>query len=239
MTRSDHPSGSDRIAEAASIVDPERRARLIVNVQGDRPTQNPDEIRAAIALMGDPIVDIGTIAAPITKEAEKTDPNVVKAIGTPTRPGRMRALYFTRATAPTGEGPLYFHMGLYVYRREILERFVNMMPSPLELRERLEQLRALEAGMRVDVAIVDSEPLDVNTRRTWKRRANSSDGVDFPARSLQQDAGSAGKPRRPQYVTAMKPKIAFQGEPAPTRTLPAMSGIRTTTYYPARPSRMR
>jgi 3-deoxy-manno-octulosonate cytidylyltransferase (CMP-KDO synthetase) len=163
LTRSDHPSGTDRIAEAAAIVDPERRASLIINVQGDRPTQNPAEIRAALALMDDPAVDIGTIAAVITKEAEKTDPNVVKAIGTPAGPDRLRALYFTRATAPSGEGPLHFHMGLYVYRRAALERFVALPPSPLEQRERLEQLRALEAGMRIDIAVVSSDPLDVNT----------------------------------------------------------------------------
>lgn len=163
LTRADHQSGSDRIAEAADIVDPERCADLIVNIQGDRPTQAAHEIRAAVALLDDRAVDIGTIAAVITREAEKTDPNVVKAIGTPVAANRLRALYFTRATAPTGEGPLYFHMGLYVYRRAALERFVSLPPSPLERRERLEQLRALEAGMRIDVAIVASDPLDVNT----------------------------------------------------------------------------
>ncbi|BAT58172.1 3-deoxy-manno-octulosonate cytidylyltransferase [Variibacter gotjawalensis] len=163
LTRSDHASGSDRIAEAADIVDPERKAELIVNIQGDRPTQAPHEIRAALDLMDDPAVDIGTIAAVITKEAEKTDPNVVKAIGTPIGPNRLRSLYFTRATAPSGDGPLYFHMGLYVYRRAALAKFVALPPSPLEQRERLEQLRALEAGMRIDIAVVQSDPLDVNT----------------------------------------------------------------------------
>ncbi len=163
LTRSDHASGSDRIAEAADIVDPERKAELIVNIQGDRPTQAPHEIRAALDLMNDPAVDIGTIAAVITKEAEKTDPNVVKAIGTPIGPNRLRSLYFTRSTAPSGDGPLYFHMGLYVYRRAALAKFVALPPSPLEQRERLEQLRALEAGMRIDIAVVQSDPLDVNT----------------------------------------------------------------------------
>lgn len=163
LTRRDHPSGSDRIHEALGIVDPERRAELIVNVQGDRPTLNPGDIRAALALLADPAVDIATVAAEIRREADRDDPNVVKAVGTEVSPGRLRALYFTRAAAPSGAGPLYFHMGLYAYRRAALERFVTLPPSPLERREQLEQLRALEAGMRVDIAIVDSDPLDVNT----------------------------------------------------------------------------
>jgi 3-deoxy-manno-octulosonate cytidylyltransferase (CMP-KDO synthetase) len=163
LTRSDHASGSDRIFEALGIVDPEGKAKIVVNVQGDRPTLDPAEIRAMLALMADPAVDIATVAAVIRREADRTDPNVVTAVGTEVAPGRLRALYFTRATAPTGEGPLYFHMGLYAYRRAALERFVKLPPSSLEQRERLEQLRALEAGMRIDVAIVDTDPLDVNT----------------------------------------------------------------------------
>jgi 3-deoxy-manno-octulosonate cytidylyltransferase (CMP-KDO synthetase) len=163
LTRSDHPSGSDRIHEALGIVDPEGHAQIIVNVQGDRPTLNPADIRAATALLADPAVDIGTVAAVIRRESERADPNVVKAIGSEVVPGRLRALYFTRATAPAGEGPLYFHMGLYAFRRAALTRFVSLPPSPLEQRERLEQLRALEAGMRIDIAVVDSDPLDVNT----------------------------------------------------------------------------
>ncbi|MGE0752561.1 MAG: 3-deoxy-manno-octulosonate cytidylyltransferase [Variibacter sp.] len=163
LTRSDHPSGSDRIHEAAGLIDPDGRAGIVVNVQGDRPTLNPADIRAALAALDDPAVDIATVAAEIRNEAERTDPNVVKAIGTPVGENRLRALYFTRATAPSGEGPLYYHMGLYVYRRAALDRFVALPPSPLEQREKLEQLRALEAGMRIDIAIVDSDPLDVNT----------------------------------------------------------------------------
>jgi 3-deoxy-manno-octulosonate cytidylyltransferase (CMP-KDO synthetase) len=163
LTRSDHPSGSDRVHEALEIVDPERRAGRIVNVQGDRPTQDPQDIRAALALLDDPAVDIATLAAEIRDPRDRDDPNVVKAVGTPVAPGRLRALYFTRATAPTGEGPLYFHAGLYVYRRAALDRFVTLPPSSLEQRERLEQLRALEAGMRIDIAIVSSDLLDVNT----------------------------------------------------------------------------
>ncbi|HEX2215149.1 MAG TPA: 3-deoxy-manno-octulosonate cytidylyltransferase [Xanthobacteraceae bacterium] len=163
LTRADHVSGSDRIHEAMGVVDAEGRAQVIVNVQGDRPTLDPADIRAALTLMADPAVDIGTVATVIRNESERTDPNVVKAIGAEVAPNRLRALYFTRATAPAGEGPLYFHMGLYAYRRAALERFVALPPSPLEQRERLEQLRALEAGMRIDIAIVDSDPLDVNT----------------------------------------------------------------------------
>ena len=163
LTRGDHPSGSDRVCEALGIVDPERKIEVVVNLQGDRPTQEPADIRAAVALLADPAVDIGTVAAVIRRAAERDDPNVVKAIGTPVGKDRLRALYFTRATAPSGEGPLYFHMGLYAWRRAALERFVALPRSVLEQRESLEQLRALEAGMRIDIAIVDSDPLDVNT----------------------------------------------------------------------------
>ncbi|HSI42532.1 MAG TPA: 3-deoxy-manno-octulosonate cytidylyltransferase [Xanthobacteraceae bacterium] len=163
MTRGDHPSGSDRIFEALCRIDPEKRVRLVVNVQGDLPTIDPMVIRAATALLDDPNVDIGTLAAEITDPAERINPNVVKAVGTPIGPGHMRALYFTRATAPSGDGPLYHHIGLYAYRRAALERFVALPPSPLETRERLEQLRALEAGMRIDIAVVGTVPLGVDT----------------------------------------------------------------------------
>ena len=163
MTRADHPSGSDRIFEALGIVDPDRRARIVINVQGDLPTLEPSLLKAALTPLADPAVDIATLAAEITKSGERTNPNVVKVVGSPVSPFRLRALYFTRATAPTGEGPLYHHIGLYAYRRAALERFVKLPPSPLERREKLEQLRALEAGMRIDVAIVDTAPLGVDT----------------------------------------------------------------------------
>jgi 3-deoxy-manno-octulosonate cytidylyltransferase (CMP-KDO synthetase) len=162
MTRSDHASGSDRIFEALEIIDPESKARIVVNVQGDLPTLAPGDIKAAVALLDDPAVDIGTLAAVITRPEERTNPNIVKAVGTPLGEHRLRSLYFTRATAPSGDGPLYHHIGLYAYRRNALERFVALPPSPLEKREKLEQLRALEAGMRIDVAIVDSVPLGVD-----------------------------------------------------------------------------
>ena len=163
MTRADHPSGSDRIFEALGLIDPNGRVRIVVNVQGDLPTLAPADLAAALAPLQDPSVDIATLAAEIKKPQEKTNPNVVKVLGTPVSPGRMRALYFTRATAPSGDGPLYHHIGLYAYRRAALERFVKLPPSPLEQRERLEQLRALEAGMRIDVTIVDTVPLGVDT----------------------------------------------------------------------------
>ena len=165
MTRADHVSGSDRIFEALETADLQRRARIVVNVQGDLPTLAPSDIAAAIGPLADPAVDIGTLAGEIrrAREQEHSDPNVVKVVGTPVGPGRLRALYFTRASAPWGDGPLYHHIGVYAYRREALARFVALPPSPLEQRERLEQLRALEAGMRIDVTIVDAVPLGVDT----------------------------------------------------------------------------
>jgi 3-deoxy-manno-octulosonate cytidylyltransferase (CMP-KDO synthetase) len=161
MTRADHPSGSDRIHEALMDLDPERRIRTVVNVQGDLPTIDPADIKAALGPLADPAVDIATLAAAIKDEAELTNPNVVKAIGAQVAPGRLHAKTFTRANA-TGPGPHYHHIGLYAYRRAALEKFVGLPPSDNETRERLEQLRALDAGMRIDVAIVSSVPLGVD-----------------------------------------------------------------------------
>src|SRR5215510_750124 len=169
MTRADHVSGSDRIFEALAGADPEGRCGIVLNVQGDLPTIEAADIRAAVAPLADPAVDIATLAAEIVRAEERTNPNVVKVVGTPISPKRLRALYFTRATAPTGDGPLYHHIGLYAYRRAALERFVALPPSPLELREKLEQLRALEAGMRIDVSIVGSVPLGVDTPEDLER----------------------------------------------------------------------
>jgi 3-deoxy-manno-octulosonate cytidylyltransferase (CMP-KDO synthetase) len=163
MTRDDHASGSDRIAEAMEIVDPEGRHDVVVNVQGDFPTIDPRAIAASILPLADPAVDIATLVYPIEREDEKTNPNVVKMVGTEIAPGRFRTLYFTRATAPTGEGPLYHHIGVYAYRRAALKRFVGLPPSPLEVRERLEQLRALEAGLRIDATVVDDVPFGADT----------------------------------------------------------------------------
>jgi 3-deoxy-manno-octulosonate cytidylyltransferase (CMP-KDO synthetase) len=163
MTRPDHACGSDRIYEALGKVDSSRRVEIVVNLQGDLPTIAPAAIRAALSPLADAVVDIATLAAEIKAAEERVNPNVVKVVGTPVAPLRLRALYFTRATAPAGEGPLYHHIGLYAFRRAALERFVKLPPSPLERREKLEQLRALEAGMRIDVAIVDTVPLGVDT----------------------------------------------------------------------------
>jgi 3-deoxy-manno-octulosonate cytidylyltransferase (CMP-KDO synthetase) len=165
MTRRDHVSGSDRIFEALGKIDPRKKIKIVVNVQGDLPTVEPGSIRAALAPLRDSKVDIATIAAVIDNADDRTNPNIVKVVGSPVAKAknRLRALYFTRATAPAGDGPLYHHIGLYAYRRAALETFVRLKPSPLERREKLEQLRAIEAGMRIDVVIVDAVPLGVDT----------------------------------------------------------------------------
>jgi 3-deoxy-manno-octulosonate cytidylyltransferase (CMP-KDO synthetase) len=153
MTRADHAS-----------------ADVVVNLQGDLPTLEPHLVAACIAPLADPATDIATLAAEIVEEEERNNPNVVKVVGSPLpQAGRLRALYFTRATAPYGDGPLYHHIGIYAYRRAALERFVSLQPSPLEKREKLEQLRAIEAGMRIDVAIVDTVPLGVDTPADLER----------------------------------------------------------------------
>lgn len=176
MTRADHQSGSDRIHEALMALDPERKVEVVVNVQGDLPTIDPETIRAAFRPLDESAVDIATLGVEIARDEEKTNPNVVKIVGSPLgptgsplSPTRLKALYFTRATAPWGEGPLYHHIGLYAYRRSALERFVALRPSVLEQRERLEQLRALEAGMRIDAEIVNSVPLGVDTPEDLER----------------------------------------------------------------------
>lgn len=170
MTRADHTSGSDRVYEAVNWIDPEIDHEVILNLQGDLPTLEPHLIRACLEPLAEKGPDIATIAAEITVAEERTNPNVVKVVGSPvsgTR--RLRAMYFTRATAPYGEGPLYHHIGIYAYRRSALERFVSLKPSTLELREKLEQLRALEDGMRIDVSLVDTIPLGVDTQHDLAR----------------------------------------------------------------------
>ncbi len=194
MTRADHVSGSDRIFEALCHVDPEEEIDFVVNLQGDLPTLDKDLVHACLEPLladghsaGDTNRRLGagmaarqgpqiaTLAVEITKESERSNPNVVKVVGARLRASadaqgkRMRALYFTRATAPYGDGPLYHHIGIYAYRRNALERFVSLRPSELELRERLEQLRALEDGMRIDVSIVDTLPLGVDTQEDLER----------------------------------------------------------------------
>lgn len=163
MTRPDHQSGSDRIYEALTLLDPDNRFDVIVNVQGDLPTIAPHEIAAALEPLENSETDIATLGAEISVEEEKVNPNVVKIVGSPIGKTRLRALYFTRATAPYGKGPLYHHIGLYAYKRKALQRFVSLQPSYLEKRESLEQLRALEAGMRIDAEIIETVPLGVDT----------------------------------------------------------------------------
>lgn len=169
MTRQDHQSGSDRIYEALQKADPYGNAEFVINVQGDLPTIEPETIRASMRPMENASTDIATLTVEIADEEEKTNPSIVKVIGSPICENRLRALYFTRATAPFGQGPLYHHIGLYTYRRAALEKFVTLKPSVLELRESLEQLRALEAGMRIDAEIVNSVPLGVDTPAQLER----------------------------------------------------------------------
>ncbi len=172
LTSPDHASGSDRLHEAVTKLDPDGRFGIILNLQGDVPLIEPEAARAAFDPLADASVDIGTIMTEIRTEEGRIDPSFVKAVVTPVEGRRYRALYFTRATAPSGDGPLYQHIGVYAYRRSALARFVSMPPSGLEMREKLEQLRALEAGMRIDVSLIDSAPLDVNTPDDLARLRN-------------------------------------------------------------------
>ncbi len=163
LTRADHSSGSDRVYEAVTKIDPDADADFIINLQGDLPTLEPRLVTECLAPLEDKGPDIATLAAEIRSDEERDNPSVVKVVGTPVAENRMRALYFTRAAAPHGEGPLYHHIGIYAYRRFALERFIDLRPSVLEKREKLEQLRALEGNMRIDVAVVDTVPLGVDT----------------------------------------------------------------------------
>ncbi|MGI9451816.1 MAG: 3-deoxy-manno-octulosonate cytidylyltransferase [Geminicoccaceae bacterium] len=165
LTDPDLPSGSDRIRAALDLIDAERRYDRVVNLQGDLPTIDPGLIRAVLRPLDTLGTDIGTLATPISDPAERDDPHVVKAIiaFSPDHENLGRALYFTRATAPSGPGPVYHHIGIYAYQRSALERFSSLAPSPLERRERLEQLRALENDMTIGVARVDTVPLGVDT----------------------------------------------------------------------------
>jgi 3-deoxy-manno-octulosonate cytidylyltransferase (CMP-KDO synthetase) len=162
MTRTSHASGSDRAYEALCAIDPVEEFDAVINLQGDLPALEPRLIAACAAALGEG-ADIGTLAAVISDPSEVRDPNVVKAVGSPMPGGMLNALYFTRAPAPYGAGPHYHHIGIYAFRRSALARFVALPPSPLEIRERLEQLRALEAGMRIHISVVDTVPLGVDT----------------------------------------------------------------------------
>jgi 3-deoxy-manno-octulosonate cytidylyltransferase (CMP-KDO synthetase) len=170
LTDPDLPSGSDRIWAALQAIDPEGKHDVVVNLQGDLPALDPGQLKTVAQALRRSGADIATLAAPIDNEADKTNPAVVKVVVAWDASGQLgRALYFTRATAPTGEGPLFHHVGLYAYRREALESFVALPPSPLERSEKLEQLRALEAGMSIAVARVDEAPLSVDTPADLER----------------------------------------------------------------------
>lgn len=164
MTNPNLPSGSDRIFEALEKIDPEGVFCRIVNLQGDLPTIDPKAVVTVLGPLRDPEVDMATLAARITDEAERIDPNVVKVVaGLSESISVARSLYFTRASAPSGAGDLWHHIGIYAYQRSALAKFVELQPSILERREKLEQLRALEAGMRIDVARVEELPIGVDT----------------------------------------------------------------------------
>jgi 3-deoxy-manno-octulosonate cytidylyltransferase (CMP-KDO synthetase) len=156
------PTGSDRIAAAILSLDPDRTHDAVINVQGDLPTLDPAAIRVAAEGLADPEIDIATLGAVITDPAALADPSVNKVVAgfpDPARPAR--ALYFSKAVVPWGDGPHYEHIGLYAYRREALERFVTLPRGVLEERERLEQLRALENGMTMSVSLIDPARLGV------------------------------------------------------------------------------
>jgi 3-deoxy-manno-octulosonate cytidylyltransferase (CMP-KDO synthetase) len=164
LTRADHPSGSDRIWEALSKQEESGAYDAIINLQGDMPVLDPAMIRVAYKLLSNPEVDIGTLAVAIKDEHEKTASNVTKAvIDLPKGAPHGRALYFSRMPVPSGAGDMYHHVGIYTYRRDALERFISAAPSPLEQREKLEQLRALSLGMRIEAGIVDTVPFGVDT----------------------------------------------------------------------------
>jgi 3-deoxy-manno-octulosonate cytidylyltransferase (CMP-KDO synthetase) len=169
-TNPKHVSGSDRIYEALQLVDPLKKYDCVVNVQGDLPTIEADSIRASLEPLEDCNVDIATLATPIIDEFEREDSNVVKAVLSLVEGSRTaRALYFSRATVPSGPGPIYHHIGIYAFKRPMLEKFINLSPSKLEKIEKLEQLRAIENGMRIGVRLVDTVPLGVDTLSDLER----------------------------------------------------------------------
>jgi len=164
MTDPGLPSGSDRIWAALAAVDPQGAHDVVVNLQGDLPALDPEQLKTVVTCLQKSGADIATLAAPIDNEADEVNPAVVKAVVAWDAQERFgRALYFTRVPAPAGDGVLYHHVGLYAYKREALKKFVALPTSPLEEREKLEQLRALEAGMSIAVARVDAAPLSVDT----------------------------------------------------------------------------
>jgi 3-deoxy-manno-octulosonate cytidylyltransferase (CMP-KDO synthetase) len=170
LTAPDLPSGSDRIFAALSALDSKAEHDVVINLQGDLPALDPEAVRAVAAALAETGADIATLAAEIDNDADRDNPNVVKPVVAWEADARLgRALYFTRARAPHGDGALFHHIGIYAFRRAALARFVTLAPSPLETREKLEQLRALEAGMHIAVARVDKVPLSVDTQEDLER----------------------------------------------------------------------
>jgi 3-deoxy-manno-octulosonate cytidylyltransferase (CMP-KDO synthetase) len=178
LTDPNLPSGSDRIYAALMRFDLEKKYDVVINLQGDMPTIDPAIIKKTAALLENPAVDIGTLAAPIDNTRDVEDPAVVKVVVSRQSSVDSKkslttmdyglstghAVSFSRTAQ--GEPPYYHHIGIYAYRRAALEKFVSLPPSPLEQKEKLEQLRAMEAGMRIDVAIVDAAPIGVDTLET-------------------------------------------------------------------------
>lgn len=163
LTDPDLPSGTDRVFAALEALDGGRTHDAVVNLQGDLPFVEPRYLRDVVEALASSGAEIATLAAPIRNAADFDNPNVVKPVVSWSKERHGRALYFTRARAPAGEGDLYHHIGIYAFRRAALERFVGLPRSPLEVRENLEQLRALEAGMSIVVARVEEAPLSVDT----------------------------------------------------------------------------
>lgn len=161
----DVPSGTDRIFRALQRLDPDRRYARIVNLQGDLPTLDPADLARVVEPLDRLDCEMATLAVATDDPDERVRPQVVKVIPSfaPEDPTIGRALYFTRAPAPWGEGPVWHHIGIYAFGRAALERFCMLPASPLELREKLEQLRALEAGMRIGVKLIESAPFGVDT----------------------------------------------------------------------------
>jgi len=159
------PSGSDRVYQALRQIDPEGKYDVVINLQGDLPTIEPQAIAECATLLNDKNIDIATLAAIIDNEADKQSPNVVKAIiDLDAEKKQGNALYFTRTTAPWGEGDLWHHIGIYAYQRKALEKFIIAPPSYLEKREKLEQLRALSLGLKITVKLTDIVPIGVDTQ---------------------------------------------------------------------------
>jgi 3-deoxy-manno-octulosonate cytidylyltransferase (CMP-KDO synthetase) len=169
LTQTSHISGSDRIFEALETVDPKGDCDIVINLQGDQPLIKAADLVAVLRPLEDPDVDIATLATPLCSPAERDSPDVVKVVGTPCCADRLRALYFSRAAVPWGDGPHFHHIGVYAYRRKALSRFVHLPPGTLEAREKLEQLRALEAGMRIDAELVETAVFGVDTPADLER----------------------------------------------------------------------